>query len=127
MRPFTALTLTTALALAAPAFAQQAAPARPGADQASSASETLNPTTGAGAPPVPSASTASAPVGNKSDVNATSPVVPSDWGGDAKSWAAHTAACTKAYGNYDASNDMFTTPSGRPQKCMLAMGKAGKR
>jgi hypothetical protein len=133
MRPALALiAATTALAFTAPAFAQAQSDQGPGANQAPSASQTLNPTTGAGAPPVPGDATTTgkttpAPVGSASNTSATLPAIPSDWGGDARDWTLHTAACAKAYPNYDQTTDHFRTPEGRSQKCALAMGKGAVR
>ena len=129
MRPVPTL-IATAAAIALPAFAQAPSDQGPGANQAPSAAQTLNPTTGAGAPPVPGDAKAAAkpaPVGDARNTSATLPVIPSNWGGDARDWTLHTAACAKAYGTYDQATDLFTNPSGRPQKCMLAMGKGALR
>jgi hypothetical protein len=130
------LTLTLAGGLAAPltgGFAQTAAQTnRAGANQSSSASETLNPSLANGAPPIPAqtpsdqsaASAKAATTGDRANANASLPVVPSDWGGDAKAWAAHTKACSAKYKGYDAATDQYPMRGGAMTKCTLAMGKA---
>ncbi len=128
----TLLILTLTAGLAAPlsaALAQTAAQTnRAGANQAPSASETLGPSSATGAPPIPAQTpaeqrAADAPTGNRTNANATLPVLPSDWGGDAKSWAAHVKACKAKYRGYNPGTDQYPAKDGTLSKCALAMPK----
>jgi hypothetical protein len=128
----TLLTLTLTAALAAPltgAFAQTAAQTnRAGANQSPSASETLGPSSATGAPPIPAQSAAdqrvaAAPTGDRANANASLPVLPSDWGGDAKSWATHVKACKAKYKGYDSGTDQYPMKGAGMSKCTLAMPK----
>jgi hypothetical protein len=128
----TLLTLTLAASLAAPltgALAQTAAQInRAGANQAPSASETLGPSSATGAPPIPAQTAAEqtaadAPTGDRANASATLPVLPSDWGGDAKSWAAHVKACKAKYKGYNPGTDQYPVKGAGLNKCALAMPK----
>jgi hypothetical protein len=128
----TLLILTLTAGLAAPltgALAQTAAQTnRAGADQAPSASETLGPSLATGAPPIPAQTAADqkaagAPTGQRANTSASLPVLPSDWGGDAKSWATHVKACNAKYKGYDSGTDQYPAKTGGMTKCTLAMPK----
>jgi hypothetical protein len=130
----TLLTLTLTACLAAPtagAFAQTPAQtSKAGPDQAPSASETLNPSLANGAPPIPAQTPAdqkaatAATTGERANASASLPVLPPDWGGDAKSWAAHVKACKAKYKGYDPGTDQYPVKGVGLSKCTLAMGKA---
>jgi hypothetical protein len=127
----TLLTLTFAIGLAAPAvgaFAQTSAQInKAGANQAPSASETLGPSLATGAPPIPAGAPNdlghTAVTGDRANASASLPVLPSNWGGDAKSWATHVKACKAKYRNYDGGTDQYTPKGGGLTKCTLAMPK----